>query len=361
MKIAMLPRSGMCCEGGTAKYLQEILTGSLIENHQFTIYTTGLNVQRQTDYPKFEHITIPGGHLSLSDRLITAEKHVKHACLQDFDILHLHYPSTTFFIDKIHKAGKKVVVTHHGSQFIRYCTDDPLGRQLYIKYKLMLKKADAVIVHSPLLFDSYRAEGIKNIFFTPMGVTFPDKNILLRDEFQLEPKKYFLFVGKFRREKGLDIAIEAYKRIDGAMPLVIIGNEGFEPDYANECKKSAAENKNILFLGEKLCKDRDALFSNAYCYINPLRIQGLPLSVLEAAAAGKGIINSDNSNHHEIIAECTYKFKTENPKSLADAMQFFINNPNVVNDFGKKAEEYARTHHSIDKVVKLYDYIYNNI
>lgn len=361
VKVAMLPRSGMCCEGGTARYLQEILPGLLLKGHDFTVYSTGLNAQRQELYPQIKHIIIPGGHLSLSERLTTAEKHVMHACSQDFDILHVHYPSTTFFMEKIHASGKKIVVTHHGSQFIRPLTDDVLGRQLYSQYKLKLREADAVIVHSPILFEAYRAEGVKNVRFIPMGVTFPEKNIPLPTEYSLEQGKYILFVGKFRREKGLDILIEAYKRINSDIPLVIIGNDEFEPEYAKECKISASKNKNIIFLGERLCRERDVLISNASFYVNPLRIQGLPLSVLEAAVAGKGIINSDNSNHHGIIAECTHKFQSENVESLAESMQFFMNNPNYVLELGRKAEEYARINHSIEEVVKLCNYIYNNI
>lgn len=357
----MLPRSGMCCEGGTAKYLQDIVPGLLRRGHEFTVYTTGLNSERHKNYSKVHHTIIPGGHLSIDERLETAKNHVMHAINQDFDILHLHYPSTTFFISDIHNAGKKVVVTHHGSQFIRYHTDDARARQLYCEYKLMLKSADAVVVHSPILYESYRSEGISNIFFVPMGVKIPNKPVSISEKFHLKPNNYILFAGKLRKEKGLDIIIDAYNCLKTSMPLVIIGNDSFEPEYALEERRIAAKNKNILFLGEQLCEQRNELFANAYCYVNPLRIQGLPLTVLEAAAFGRGIINSDNSNHHGIIAECTNKFQDGDVKSLAEAMNLFLSSPKYVSALGEKARLYARTNHSISNVINIYDTIYRSV
>ncbi len=363
MKVVVLSRSGMFCEGGTATYLSNIMPSLVEKGHEITVYNSGINLERQHLFPTIEHITVKTNHILLNDYLESGSRYVEHALEHDdADIFHIHYPPAAYYIDKIKAAGKKVIVTYHGSRLIKPSTTNKYRTDLYYKYIETLSKADAVVTHSPITFSKFKEREINNVHRINLATKIYKKKSLQEIEvLGLKPGKYIFYIGKLRHEKGADLLINAFKHLKTDLDLVLAGSFNYEPEYAKRCIEQASSDKRIKFVREVLNRKKEELFSNAYLVVNPLRIKGLPLTALEAMGYGKCVLNSDQSLHHKALKKHTHHFRNEDPDSLATELKFLLNHPNYVKNRGKDARTFVKRHHSWVKVINLYDHLYRTV
>ncbi len=112
------------------------------------------------------------------------------------------------------------------------------------------------------------------------------------------------FVGRFLKDKGIENLIEAFsiikdKNLD--IKLWLVG----EPDYGNVSsvtkeylENAISVNKNIEWKGK--VSNIKNIWKNSHIAVLPSKREGLPLSLLEAAACGKPIVASDVPGCREI-------------------------------------------------------------
>jgi glycosyltransferase involved in cell wall biosynthesis len=135
----------------------------------------------------------------------------------------------------------------------------------------------------------------------------------------------FGFVGRLLDDKGVRTLIAAHRllrrRIPDAM-LLIAGT----PDPANPASVSEAEARSwseesgIAWLGH--VADIAGFWANVQVAVLPSRREGLPLSLMEAAACGRAMIASDVPGCREVVLDGAtgLLFPVDNAAALADAM-----------------------------------------
>jgi glycosyltransferase involved in cell wall biosynthesis len=135
----------------------------------------------------------------------------------------------------------------------------------------------------------------------------------------------FGFVGRLLDDKGVRTLVAAHRLLRKRIPdanLLIAGT----PDPANPASVTEAEARSwndkdgITWLGH--VTDIVSFWAKAQIAVLPSRREGLPLSLLEAAACGRPMIASDVPGCREIaIHERTgLLFPVDNAAALADAM-----------------------------------------
>jgi len=135
----------------------------------------------------------------------------------------------------------------------------------------------------------------------------------------------FGFVGRLLDDKGVRTLIAAHRllcrRIPDAM-LLIAGT----PDPANPASVSEAEARSwndeagIAWLGH--VADIAAFWAKAQVAVLPSRREGMPLSLMEAAACGRAMIASDVPGCRQIVhhQHTGLLFPVDDAAALADAM-----------------------------------------
>ena len=108
----------------------------------------------------------------------------------------------------------------------------------------------------------------------------------------LERDSYVLFLSRLVPEKGCHYLIEAYERLAPTKRLVIAGpSTGAEARTVRRCGRPA--NPNIVFTGSVSGRLLHELFSNAYAYVLPSEVEGLPHALLQALSHGRCVLASD--------------------------------------------------------------------
>lgn len=105
-------------------------------------------------------------------------------------------------------------------------------------------------------------------------------------------------MGRLVPEKGIHYLIEDFRNVNTERKLVIAGGASDTDDYVQQLKTVAEGDNRILFTGFVQGKNLEELYSNAYIYVPPSDMEGMPLSLLEAMSYGNYCLVSD-------IPECS--------------------------------------------------------
>jgi glycosyltransferase involved in cell wall biosynthesis len=131
---------------------------------------------------------------------------------------------------------------------------------------------------------------------TPAGVTETDR-ARVRGAHGL-PESFVLWVGSAEPRKNLPALVEAVRRVDGDVPLVLAGPPGWGIDL-DEIVSPA----HVRHIGEVPAADLPVLFDLASVFALPSLLEGFGMPVLEAMAQGTAVVTSAGTSTEEIVGD----------------------------------------------------------
>ena len=142
-----------------------------------------------------------------------------------------------------------------------------------------------------------------------------------------EQSKLILYAGRLVEEKGIRLLLESFRMISSAYSDVVLIVMGDGPLYQ---ELSAKPEGRVFFLGSRPHEDVISMLSQTDIFCLPTYYpEGLPTTVLEAAAAGAFIITTKAGGSKElidngdkgIILDCT------DIKTLTKALKYALDSP----------------------------------
>lgn len=362
LRIAMLGHKRIPSrEGGVEIVVSELATRMALQGHSVTCYNRkGHHVSgEQFDSDKlseYKGVRIKsvftvrkGGLAALTSSFFAALK----AAFGIYDVVHFHAegPCAMMWIPKL--FGKRCVATIHGLDHQRA----KWGRfaSWYIKFgeKCAAALADEIIVLSKSVQDYFQKTYNRSTIYIPNGVNKVEKRQAdeIISRFGLEEREYILFLGRLVPEKGVMSLVEAYKKLSTDKKLVIAGGSSDTEEYEKELKAAAADCPNIIFTGFVQGRVLEELFSNAYLYVLPSDVEGMPLSLLEAMSYGNCCLVSDIPECTSVIEDCGCVFERKEKDSLKNKLQELCDSPETVKSFMAMSAEYICSKYNWDDVV----------
>ena len=279
-----------------------------------------------------------------------------------YDVVHIHAegPAAFCFIPKLFR--KRVVVTVHGLDWQREKWKSGFGaKYIHLGEKMAVKHADEIIVLSKgvqrYFMDTYGRETV----FIPNGVNRPEiKHAdIINKRFGLSKDSYILYLGRIVPEKGEHYLIDVFKQIDTDKKLVIAGGSSDTDEYMDRLKKMAQGDERIVFTGFVQGQMLEELYSNAYIYVLPSDLEGMPLSLLEAMSYGNCCLVSDIKECTEVIEDKAEVFRKSDIDDLRIRLQELCSREDLVQKYKKDAAEYICGRYDwnkiVDKTLELYE------
>lgn len=285
------------------------------------------------------------------------------AAFSKSDIIHFHAEGTCGFLWFAHFRGKKCIVTIHGLDHQR----DKWGylARAYIKggEKCAAKFADEIIVLSRNVEAYFKTTYNRSTHFIPNGVTAMPrrKPAVISDTYGLDTDDYILFLGRLVPEKGVKELICAYQQVHTDKKLVIAGSSGDTDDYVRECKTMARNHTNIIFTGFVRGTELEELYSNAYIYVLPSKLEGMPLSLLEAMSYGNCCLTSDIKECISVTGDHGVSYHVQDIEDLVDRLQFLCDHQEVVYKYKREASDYVSQNFNWDDVVNRTLSLYRSV
>nr|WP_308496640.1 glycosyltransferase family 4 protein [uncultured Agathobacter sp.] len=350
-------------EGGVEIVVEELCTRMVAQGYNVTCYNRGghhvsgseFDSKRLKEYKGIRLKTVP----TIEKKGLAAVSSSFFAALccafGKYDIVHIHAEGPAFFAWIPKLLGKKVIVTIHGLDWQREKWKAGFGAK-FIRQgeRNAVKYADEIIVLSKGVQDYFEKTYGRKTVFIPNGVNRPKKQKaeLITEKYGLEKDSYILFLGRLVPEKGIKYLIEAFKQVDTDKELVIAGGSSDTSEFENEIKELAKEDKRILFTGFVQGQELEELYSNAYVYVLPSDLEGMPLSLLEAMSYGNCCLVSDIPECVDVVEDKALIFQKSDVNSLYTKLVDICCNSSKVKSFKCTAEEFVCNKYSWNKIVK---------
>lgn len=212
--------------------------------------------------------------------------------------------------------------------------------------KFAVKRAAKIITPSQATKDDlikfYKAKPDK-VKVIPLGfeASTHAKSANELKKFNLNAKKYFLFLGRIEYKKNTDTLIKAFKEFakgNDEIKLVLAGFPGYGGEEILSNIPSDLKDR-IVLTGYVKSEEKTALLKNTLCFIFPSRFEGFGIPLLEAMDAGVPIIASDIPSSKEVAGKAALFFPKEDKKALATLMKKVADSPEKLTDNHKNTLE----------------------
>lgn len=363
MRIAMLGHKRVPSrEGGVEIAVEELAVRMVAQGHEVTLYnrrghhvsgkqfdTQALREHRGVTLKSVPTINIKGVAAMTASAFAAIR-----AAFGRYDVVHFHTegPCVMLWLPKL--LGKRCVATIHGLDHQRSKWGRFARTYILLGEKCLVRKADEVIVLSRAAQEYFREQYKRETTLIPNGMTpvTPRTAEMIRTRYGLEKDSYILFLGRITPEKGLDYLLDAYQRLHTDKKLVIAGGGSDSDGYFRQLKLQAAGNKDILFTDFVQGQILEELYSNAYLYVLPSDLEGMPLSLLEALSYGNCCVVSDIPENADVVGDCGVTFRKSDTADLAEKLQRLVDDAETVQRFRAAVADRLHTMNGWDEVTQ---------
>lgn len=369
LRVAMLGHKRVPSrEGGVEIVVEQLSAGLVQTGHEVTCYNrrghhiggAQFDTQKQTTHKGISIKTVP----TLDKKglaAMTASVTAAIACtFGKYDVVHFHAegPCAMLWLPRL--FGKRCIATIHGLDHQRSKWGRLARTYIMLGEKCAAKHAHEVIVLSENVQNYFMDTYGRKTHFIPNGVSRPEKKPaqLITDSFGLAENEYILYLGRIVPEKGLRYLINAFKNVKSNKKLVIAGGASDTAEFFEELKTMAADDPRIQFVGFVQGQALEELYSNAYVYVLPSDLEGMPLSLLEAMSYGNCCLTSDIPECTQVTESYGVAFKKSDTQDLQNKLQALCDQPQTVQEYKNKAADYICNKYSWEQVtqqtLKLY-------
>jgi len=254
----------------------------------------------------------------------------------DPDILHLHspyFPANAMLARWARRRRLPYVITPHGA-----LSPGEIRQRWYLKlpYKYLFELRvlnRAAFVHAVGAAENLRSYGVTTpIEVAPCGVDEPplpwghDSRAFATRHRTLEGRRVFLFLGRLDPDqKGLDLLVEAFTaaHLDTAA-LVLVG-----PDYRGGRRRLQGlidrlrPSSPVLLLDAVYGTERLEVIAGADVFVNTARWEGMPIAVLEAAAAARPCLLTSVADPLDRLSQAGGAIRVApRPDAIADGLRW---------------------------------------
>lgn len=259
------------------------------------------------------HITVAGDNtemLALDERVSVVPRNGLTKWRLACTVLSTHYdaaigvqPHNAYWLilaSRIRRERSAVVSWEHSSPVTSLRQEYPRAWRLHLALKIISTYlADRIFCVSRGAVDELKAipltrgAGIfycPNIVFDGKALTRTPRQHQPREE--KEPRFTFASIGRLSREKGLDIALAALRRLgEYDWRYVIVGDGPEKVRLMQTVTGDPLLRQRVSF--EPWTNDLASIFSRADCLLLPSRFEGMPTVLIEASIHGVPIIAAD--------------------------------------------------------------------
>jgi len=245
------------------------------------------------------------------------------------EIIHIHgvwmYPQ--YIAAKLCVSDKiPFVLSTHGMYEPWLWRKGTIKKKIYFNFLAKSLFSKASIIHS---ITPSETENLKKLFKTTSIIEIPnlieDKNIGTYHSAS-NPEKYFLYLGRLDKKKGIDILINAFSKIENKnIKLKIAGKiNGYKAELDKIISLKNIKDK-IEFLGLVKGVKKKALIKNAIALVAPSHSEVIGMVNLEAAILAIPVITTYQTGLNKLWSKNGGKLINPNENEIYKALLEVVN------------------------------------
>ncbi len=358
IRIAFIGGRGVISKySGIETYYEEV-GGRLAQmGHEMVAHCRGYFTPKVAAYKGMRIVRLPTirtKHLeTLTHTLLSTLQVIFTKC----DIVHYHALGPALFTFLPRLFGKRTVVTVQGLDWRRKKWARLPAFILKLGEIASVRLPNKTVVVSKELQRHYRLRYGVQTTYIPNGAVLRERvraaKIL---DWRLRPDNYILFLGRFSPEKNCHLLIEAYRKFDMPLKLVLAGGSSHTSSYVDELRNYA--NDKIVFLDWVAGDVLTELLTNAALFVLPSDLEGLSLALLDAMGAGVCVLASDIPENREVVRDAGFTFQAGNSDDLARMLALLASDPEIRAVAGRRGKQIVEEYYLWSDVARQISEIY---
>ena len=278
--------------------------------------------------------------------------------VQPIDLLHVHSPRASL-LGRIaaRLAGLPVIVTAHLPPYYFVYGQNIRARFKRCIYRWVEKTLNYGLTDQLIYVSARVCQEALALGLAPRGRTIVIENGIdltsfanegqssaVREALGTPPQATVLCcVGRLDKQKGIDVLLEAASKLESEKQTCVwLVGDGPQRAALEIQARQLGLDAHVRFLGFR--DDVPDLLKASNIFVLPSRYEAMPITILEAMAAGLASVVTDvGENAHLIEDGVTGRIvPPEDPQALADALRALIQNPSLCGDMGGKAKTKAQ-------------------
>lgn len=342
LRLAFLGSRGIPARYGGFETLMEELAPRLVNSgFEVTVYCrTRYTSSDCTQYKGVRLVRLPSLYTKYTETPVHTALSCLHALAGRYDAALLVNGANAIFVPLLRMTGTPVALNVDGIEKKR-AKWGPLGRLVYsISERLSVVLPTVMITDAKVIDDHYRKLYGADPTVISYGVEprpLPPGETLAR--LDIEPRKYFLYVSRFEPENNPHRVVEAYRSVDGDLPLVMVGDAPYARTFISSFKTQA--DPRVIFPGSVYGNGYRELLSHAYAFIQATEVGGTHPALVEAMGYGNCLLVNDTPENREVAGDTALYFSAREPDTLSAQLNRLLQNPGDAEAFGERSAERA--------------------
>jgi glycosyltransferase involved in cell wall biosynthesis len=269
------------------------------------------------------------------------------------DVLHAHgYKANLYGFVAANITGCRVVSTCHN-----WTNRSSLLRRYAALDKRMLPHFDRVFAVSESVAHLVRETGLRShrVQLILNGVDTTGLQVLPSPADAPWPP-VIACLSRLSPEKGVDVLIRALPRILQRFPEARcnVAGEGPERDRLTKLAEELGVVDCLNLLGS--CADPWELLAGCTVFVQPSRLDGLPMAILEAMAAARPVVASAIGGIPTLLRDgkLGVLVQPENTEALAEGVLCLLNDSAMRTRMAEQSSSFVRTHYSASLMARQY-------
>jgi len=283
-------------------------------------------------YPEIGRLEL-GGEIRLSSLVFKLPGLFR--CMDEYDVLHVHGATPTVSDVALLSTPRRrrhcvVIYTHYMD--LAFGAPNPLSTLYNVIHRRLSARADAVMA---ITNDGLASLGAREGVVVPLGI---DLEQFATDE-RKDDEFTVLFIGQFRRYKGVPVLLQAMSQVPGAR-LLLVGHGPQEQAYRALAAGSGLDVELHVDVDDDALR---RLYRRSHAVVLPSvsSREAFGLALVEGMAAGCVPIASNLPGVREVVGRTGFLFPVGDATSLAGILQGLRDHPELVRKIGDSARTRA--------------------
>jgi len=362
MNIAIMGLRGIPAKyGGFETFVEELAPRLTEKGHAVTVYgRSNIIDSRERYYRGVRIVILPTISQKYLDTVFHTFLCVLHALFRKYEIVFIVNAANSIFSFLPRLTGKRVVVNVDGIERKRKKWS-LIGKLWYLSGEIFsVIFPNKIVADARTIQDYYRKRYRKESTFIPYGAdTTKVSSEEILERLGIQKRGYILYVSRLEPENNAHIVIQAFEKVKTDKILVIVGDAPYAQKYIQSLKHT--KDGRIVFPGYIFGKEYKELQSHAYCYVHATEVGGTHPALIEAMGFGNCVIANETPENIEVLGGCGFSYKKNDIKDLREKISYVLNNPRIVEEFGKKARTRIDQYYSWNSIANSYERLFKSL
>lgn len=353
LKIALLGTRGIPANyGGFETCAEELSTRLAALGHDVSVYCRTPHIDYPGDvYQGVRLVKLPTLRTKYTDTIVHSMLSALHAVVRRYDVVFAFGVGNSPACAVLRAGRLPVMLNVDGLDWQRDKWPGLAKRCLRLAEHLAVRVAHRTITDSPNVQAYYREHRRAELDYIPYGAdpepASPNGTLSAHG---LEPRGYFLYVGRLEPENHVHDLVAASRLADASRPTVVVGDAPYATDYIASLRRQAGD--RVRFTGAIYGSGYWELNRHAYTYVFPVTSSGTHPALIEAMACGNCVLVRDTPDNRNVGGD-TVRYFSSVPE-LTALMRWAESAPAEVERLGALAAERARSLYDWDRVTADY-------